>query len=168
MSILRRSQSEDNKNLVKREPETMRWMRDMLNWDPFGPQAAVPSWFEPTEVLTFSPAFEVKETKDSFRFSADLPGMKEKDVDVKLIGNRLAISGKREFEREDKEDTYYTYERTYGSFQRTFVLPEGLDTDHIHAEMKDGVLSIRVPKKADVQPRKVAVKPGGTTPAAKA
>jgi len=163
MSILRRSQSEDNKNLVKREPETMRWMRDMLNWDPFGPQAAVPSWFEPTEVLTFSPAFEVKETKDSFRFSADLPGMKEKDVDVKLIGNRLAISGKREFEREDKEDTYYTYERTYGSFQRTFVLPEGLDTDHIHAEMKDGVLSIALPKLAAAKTKQIAIKSGEQT-----
>jgi len=163
MSILRRNQSEDNKNLVKREPETMRWMRDMLNWDPFGPQAAVPSLFEPTEVLTFSPAFEVKETKDSFRFSADLPGMKEKDVDVKLIGNRLAISGKREIEREDKEDTYYTYERTYGSFQRTFVLPEGLDTDHIHAEMKDGVLSIALPKLAAAKTKQIAIKSGEQT-----
>ncbi|HET9988217.1 MAG TPA: Hsp20/alpha crystallin family protein [Kofleriaceae bacterium] len=135
-------------------------MRDMMRWDPFNLQATMPSWFEPTEMTTFVPAFEVKETKDSFQFSADLPGIKEKDVDIKLTGNRLAISGKRDAEREDKNDTYYTYERSYGSFQRTFALPEGLDTEHIHAEMKDGVLTVALPKKTTAQTKTIAIKSG--------
>ncbi|MEP6860340.1 MAG: HSP20 family small heat-shock protein [Deltaproteobacteria bacterium] len=163
MSIIRRHHNEDSKALATRETDPARWMRDLMRWDPFGLQPAMPSWFEPTELAAFSPAFEVKETKDSFQFSADLPGMKDQDVDVKLTGNRLAISGKREAEREDNSDTYYAYERSYGTFSRTFALPDGLDTDHIHAEMKDGVLTVALPKKAAAQTKSIAIKSGQQT-----
>lgn len=147
--------------VASREIDPVRWMRDLMAWDPFREMS--PSWFPiAREMKTFSPAFEVKENPDGYSFKADLPGIKEKDIEVKLTGNRLAISGKREEEKEDKNDTYYTYERSYGSFSRAFTLPEGADLEHVQAELKDGVLMIAVPKKAVVQPKTVTIKTGET------
>lgn len=155
-NIIRRNDNTDQQ-LATRDP--IRWMKDMLRWDPF--QEIAPTWMGPNwNELTFAPAFEVKETKDSFQFKADLPGVKESDVEVKLTGNRLAISGKRETEKQDKNDTYYTFERSYGSFQRVFTLPDGMDTDHVVAELKEGVLTIAVPKKAGEQSKTISVKSG--------
>ena len=71
-------------------------------------------------------------------YRVDLPGVQEKDLDVKLTQNRLSISGRREQEKSEKDDTYYTYERSYGSFTRAFTLPEGVDGDKIRAELKEG------------------------------
>ena len=90
-------------------------------------------------------------------FTADLPGMKPEDIEVSLTGNRLAVSGKRESQQEHKEDTYYTYERAYGSFSRAFTLPEGIDTEHLKSELKDGVLTLVVPKKPEAQARKIPI-----------
>ena len=156
MAIIRQDNNGNDKNIVKTESDPFRWMRELMQWSPFQP-ATLPSIFGRYEA-TFVPAFEVKETKDSFQFKADLPGMKDSDVEVKLTGNRLAISGKREVEHEDKNDTYYTYERSFGSFQRAFMLPDGLDTEHVHAELKDGVLTVAVPKKANAQTKTIAIK----------
>jgi HSP20 family protein len=117
---------------------------------------------------TFSTAFEVLERKDAYVFKADLPGFKEADVDIQLTGNRLTVSGKREAEQTDENDRYYAYERTYGSFTRTFTLPEGIDADHVRAELKDGVLTLMVPKKPEVQPKRIQLKPGSEKEKAKA
>jgi HSP20 family protein len=94
-------------------------------------------------------------------FHADLPGVKEQDLEVTLTGNRLTIAGKREAEREEKTDTYYACERSYGSFSRSFTLPDGADGEHLRAELKDGVLAVAVPKKPEVQPKKVQVRVPG-------
>lgn len=152
MSLIRRDKPEAP--IATRE-DPVRWMRDLLRWEPFGGQ----TWLAP-ERAAFVPAFDVKETKDSFQFKADLPGIKEADVEIKITGNRLVVSGKREAEHEDKADTYYAYERSYGAFQRAFALPDGVDTEHVHAELKDGVLMIALPKKAMAQTRTVAIKTG--------
>lgn len=129
-------------------------MRSLLGWDPFREMA--PFTLEhPT--AGFAPAFEVKETKDGYLFKADLPGVAQQDVEVSYAGNRLTIRGKREAEKQDKTDTYYAYERSYGSFTRAFTLPEGVEPAGIHADLRDGVLTIAVPKKAEAQPRKIAV-----------
>jgi HSP20 family protein len=110
---------------------------------------------------TFSPSFEVRETKDAFLFKADLPGMKEEDVDIEMHGNRLTISGKREAEHEEKDgDTVYAYERSYGSFCRAFTLPDNVDTENVSCDLKDGVLTLAVPKKAGPQPKKIAIGKG--------
>ena len=162
MALIRRHNTDD-KAIATSEADPLRWMRDLVHWDAFQLQTSMPQWFGPGYEQTFSPAFEVKETKDTFQFIADLPGMKESDLAVKVTGNRLSISGKREAEKEDKCDTYYAYERSYGSFQRTFVLPEGLDTDHIHAELETGVLTVTLPKNATVATRTIAIKAGEGT-----
>ena len=156
MSLIRRVTPEHPVAPVRPEHDPFRWL---LRWDPF--REMTPSWFgQPPVEAAFSPAFEVKENQDSFLFKADLPGMKEQDIEVKLAGDRLTVSGKREAEREDKDDTYYAYERSFGSFLRTFTLPAGFDSDHVHAELKDGVLTIVVPKKATAQAKTIAIKGG--------
>jgi len=144
---------DDNNQQLVRDP--FQWMRDMLKWDPFNEPS---SFFGPAWEKSFSPAFEVKETKDDFQIRADMPGVKESDIDVKLTGNRMAITGKRDNEKEDKSDTYYTYERNYGSFQRVFALPDGVDTEHSAAELKDGVLTIVLPKKPGMGSKTIEVK----------
>ena len=131
-------------------------MRDLMRWDPFRDTTLIP-WIDPSGA-SFSPAFEVKETKDGYLFKADVPGVKESDLDITRTGNRLSVSGKREAEKEEQSDTYYTYERNYGSFTRSFTLPEGIDADHIHAELKEGVLTMLVPKKPEMQPKKISLK----------
>jgi HSP20 family protein len=133
--------------------DPMRWARDLLRWDPF--REMMPSF--PTAELAFAPAFEVKETKDGFVFKADVPGVKEQDLDITHTGNRLTITGKREAEHEEKSDTYYASERSYGSFTRAFTLPDGVDGDHVRAELNAGVLTIVVPKLPEAQPKKISV-----------
>jgi HSP20 family protein len=103
----------------------------------------------------------VKETKDSYVFKADLPGVKEENLDVSLTGNRLTISGQRQEEKKEEGDRHYVYERSFGSFSRSFTLPEGIDVDHVQAELKDGVLNVVVPKKPEVQPKRILVKGEG-------
>jgi HSP20 family protein len=134
------------------EWDPFRFMRDLVRWDPF--RAIAPLGEERAE---FFPAFEIKETKEGYSFAADLPGVKEEDLEITITGNRIAVSGKREAEKEEKGETYYTSERIYGSFLRAFTLPEGADVEHVRAELKDGVLNLVVPKKAEAQPRKITV-----------
>lgn len=133
--------------------DPFRAMRDWLRWDPFREMAPMFGRGE----REWMPAFEVRENKDAYVFTADLPGMKPEDIEVSLTGNRLAVSGKRESQQEHKEDTYYTYERAYGSFSRAFTLPEGIDTEHLKSELKDGVLTLVVPKKPEAQARKIPI-----------
>jgi HSP20 family protein len=137
--------------------DPFRAMRDLLRWDPFREMSA----FEPyggAETAMFMPAFEVKETKEGYSFKADLPGVKDADLEITLSGNRMTISGKREAEQREKSDTFYAYERTYGSFARTFTLPEGADMENLHAELKGGVLTMLVPRRPEMQPRKIQIK----------
>jgi len=113
------------------------------------------------ETGAFVPTFDVKETKDSFVFRADLPGVKDSDVDISLTGNRLTISGRRQEENKEEGEQFYAYERSYGSFSRSFTLPEGIDAEHVQADLKDGVLTVVLPKKPEVQPKRIALKGGG-------
>ena len=83
--------------------------------------------------------------------------MKESDLEVTVTGNRLTVSGKREAEKQEHTDTYYSYERSYGDFTRAFTLPDGVDMNGVHAELKDGVLTLSVKKTPEAQPKKIAV-----------
>jgi HSP20 family protein len=136
-------------------------MREMLRWDPF---RDVETLARPMPGTWFPP-FEVKETNDSFVFKADVPGLKEDDLEISLTGNRLTVSGSRDEEQRDESDRYFTYERSYGSFTRTFTIPEGVDSEHVNAELKDGVLTLRLPKRPEVQPKKIQLKSGKTAKA---
>lgn len=143
------------REVARREWDPMQFARELFRWDPFREMA--PSFAMPE--LQFNAAFEIKETKDGYSFKADVPGVYEKDIEITRTGNRLTIAGKREFEREDKGETYYAAERSYGSFTRTFTLPDGIDGDHVRAELKDGVLTVFVPKLPEAKPQKITVQP---------
>ncbi len=143
--------------------EPYRLLREMLRWDPFAEMEPV------LPGRAFTPAFEVKETKDAYVFKADLPGVKEEDLDVSLTGNQLVVSGKREEEREQEEgDRFYAYERAYGSFSRSFTLPAGADGDHVNADLKGGVLTLVVGKKPEMKSKKISLQPAKPSGNAKA
>lgn len=132
-------------------------------WDPFRVMDHLLRW-EPqergqrrTEAMSFAPSFDVKETADGFLFRADLPGVKEADVEVSVNGNRLTISGKRDFEERKENDNYFMLERSFGSFSRSFSLPDSADTEKTKADLNNGVLTILMPKRAEAQPRKVTL-----------
>ena len=137
------------------EGEHLRW----VHWDPFREMA--PSSTGEEFPARFTPDFEIKETKDGFVFKADLPGFKEKDIEITMTGNRLTVSGKREAEKEETTDTYYARECSYGAFTRAFTLPEGTDgNDNIRAELTQGVLTLHLPKRPELQPKRIEVKVG--------
>jgi len=133
--------------------DPFRVMRDVLRWDPFRELEAAAAG----DYGLFAPSFDVKENKEGYVFRADLPGVREDDLEISLTGNRLTISGKREQEKREQGETYYATERSYGSFSRAFTLPDGTDGDNVKAELKNGVLQVTVPKKPEVQPRKITI-----------
>ena len=130
--------------------EPFRVMRDLLNWDPFREMTP----YFPQGSAGFIPSFEVKETKDGYSFKADVPGVKESDLEVSVAGNRLTVSGKREAEKQEQTDTYYTYERSYGDFARSFTLPDGVDMNSVHAELNQGCSQPRYRTRPRTSPRK--------------
>ena len=150
-------------NIVKRNPnenlvepwDPFRAMRELMRWDPFREMAPM---VVPTE-REWMPAFEVREDKDGYHFKADLPGTRREDIEISLTGNRLTIAGKRESEKETKDDTFYAYERSYGSFKRAFTLPPGVDVEHVTSKLEDGVLTLVVPKKAEAVAKKIPIAP---------
>lgn len=161
-NIIRRTGGERMPAVSRRElVNPFRMMEDLLGFDPFRAMTPFVAGREATE-MGFIPTFEVKETKDGYWFKADLPGVKESDLDIQLSGNTLTVSGRREAEERDESETWYAYERSYGSFTRTFTLPEGADADNAKADLKDGVLSVVVPKRPEMQPKKIQVKAGST------
>jgi HSP20 family protein len=117
----------------------------------------LPGWFE-REAAVYAPDFDVKETKSAFVFTADVPGIDSKDIDVQATENRLTISGKRSAETEEKSETTYRCERSFGSFTRAFTLPAGGDLDKVGAELKSGVLTVTVPKKPEAKTKQINVK----------
>ncbi len=129
-----------------------RTLRALFGWDPFAEMTPYAQ-----REATFSPQFDVKESAEGYVFRADLPGVAEKDVDISLDGRRLTVSGKREAEEHQESDVHFAYERTFGSFTRSFTLPESADAEHVKAELKNGVLTLLLPKKPENQPRKIAL-----------
>ena len=142
--------------LLPRLP-TLPAFRDLFSWDPFR-EIEPFAGSEPDVEARFVPSFDVKETKEAYVLKADLPGVEEKDVDISLSGSRLTVSGEREVEEKEEGDVWYAWERSTGAFMRTFTLPEGIDPEHVTAEMKGGVLSIVVPKKPELKAQKIPVK----------
>jgi len=105
----------------------------------------------------FAPSFEVREAKEAYVFRADLPGVPEKDVEIHMTGNVLTISGERKQESAQEGERYFALERGYGRFTRAFSLPDGADGEHVTAELKDGVLSVRVPKRPEIQTKRINI-----------
>ena len=97
------------------------------------------------------PAVDVAETEKAYKIAAELPGLDEKNIEVKLANGVLSIKGEKREEKEEKRKDYYRRERSFGSFERSFQVPEGIDTDKIAASFKNGILSVTLPKSAEAQ-----------------
>jgi HSP20 family protein len=89
---------------------------------------------------------------------AELPGIKREDIDIRVENNLLTIRGERKREHETKDEAYHRVERTYGAFSRSFSLPSSVDTEHVNADFKDGVLTVTLPAREEAKPRQVQVK----------
>jgi len=123
--------------------------RDLLGWDPF---------LNARPVSAFSPAIEVKETIDAFVLKADIPGVEEKNLDVSVHNGTLTLSGHRASEERKEGESYALYERQFGSFSRSFALPDMADGERIDAKLENGVLTVTIAKRSEAKPRKIAIK----------
>jgi HSP20 family protein len=105
----------------------------------------------------WSPMVDIYENKDGIRLTAELPGVKQGDIQVSIEGDTLTLKGERKRETEVKEDQYYRIERSYGKFQRTVLLPSVVDPGQVKASYRDGVLEIQLPKKEEAKPKEIKV-----------
>lgn len=144
-------------------------MNSITRWDPFravtGLQDQVNRLFESTfpsrpddsALATWSPAVDIYETPNELVLKADLPDIDEKDLDVRIESNMLTVRGERKFEQSIKEDNYLRVERAYGSFSRSFSLPNTVNAEAIQAQYRNGVLTVTMPKRAESKPKQVKV-----------
>ncbi len=107
-----------------------------------------------------APAVDLTEDDKAYRITAELPGLEEKNVDVTVSGDMLTLKGEKHYEKDEKDKNHYMSERAYGSFQRSFMLPDGIDRDKIAADLSKGVLTITLPKTEAAQKpqKKIEVK----------
>ena len=138
---------ETNGNRIARDPFALA--RDLFGWDLYG---------EGNRPSAFTPRFEVKERDDAFVIAADVPGVKEEDVDISLHEGVLSISGTRTSEQKKEGEAFYVYERQFGSFSRSFSLPESADAEKVEARLEQGVLHLTIGKKVQAKPRKIELK----------
>jgi len=118
------------------------------------------------ELMTtgFVPAVDVYEDEQNLTLSLEVPGMDEKDIDIRLENNQLTVRGERRFEKEQKEENFHRIERRYGSFSRSFTLPNTVDTENVQANYVNGVLKITLAKRAEAKPKQIKVEVGKTQP----
>ncbi|MGH9500056.1 MAG: Hsp20/alpha crystallin family protein [Terriglobales bacterium] len=112
------------------------------------------------EALTtsnFAPAVDVYEDDHQVTLKIEVPGIDEKDIDVRLENNTLTVHGERKLEEEEKEENYRRVERQYGSFTRSFTLPQTVDAEKVSAQYDKGVLKIKLAKKAEAKPKQIKI-----------
>ena len=145
-------------------------MQDRLNrinrlfresYSPEGPEKALTT-------TSLAPPVDIYEDEHNVVLKIEVPGIDEKDIDVRIQSNTLTVQGERKIEKEEKEENYRRVERQYGSFTRTFILPQTVDTESVSANYEKGVLKITLPKKAEAKPKQIKVNVGMQAAAAAA
>lgn len=145
-------------------------MTTLTRWDPFRNfasfQEQINRLFEDSftrfrgddsSLTAWAPAVDVFETENELVLKADAPQIDEKDLDIRIENNMLTIRGERKFDKTVSEDNYLRAERAYGSFSRSFALPNTVDTSAIEADYRDGVLTVRLPKREESKPKQIKV-----------
>lgn len=112
---------------------------------------------EPRTSRPWSPAVDVLETENELVVKADVPDVKLEDIDVRVENQTLSIKGERRFEEDSSAQGYHRIERSYGSFVRSFAVPNSVDTEKVSADYKNGVLTVKLPKKEAAKPKQVRV-----------
>ena len=139
-----------------REFATLQDRMNRLFHESYGPEGR-------DEALTtsqFAPPVDVYEDEHNITLKVEVPGIDEKDIDVRVENNILTVHGERKFEKEEKEENFRRVERQYGSFTRTFTLPNTVDSEKISANYDKGILKIALPKKAEAKPKQIKVNVG--------
>lgn len=113
---------------------------------------------EAMAVAEWSPVVDISEDDKEYVVKAELPEMKKEEIKINVLDDVLSISGERKYEKEEKGKKYHRVERAYGSFMRSFTLPEDADGSKVSAEYKDGVLNVRLPKSEKARPKSIEVK----------
>jgi HSP20 family protein len=167
MTLIRR-ENNNNREVARQSAPEYHWdpfrmVDTLLRWDPFRYDTGLRA-----SGAEFAPRFDVKEVKDAYIIKADLPGVKQDAVEVSVNGSLLTVSGRREEEQRNEGEQYFTFERSYGSFSRSFALPDTADAQNVTADLKDGELVIRVPKRPEAQPKKISIGQGADAGKAKA
>src|SRR5579871_5165540 len=144
----------------------------ITRWDPFREvmalQNRVNNLFRemnegdsPLTTASFVPAVDIYEDSKKVVLKLEVPGIEEKDLDIRVENNTLTVKGERKFEKEEKQENFHRIERRYGSFYRAFTLPSTVDMEHINANYKNGVLVLELSKKPEAQPKQIKVNVGG-------
>jgi len=105
----------------------------------------------------WAPSVDIRETDDALLVQAELPGIDKKDVKLEVREGVMTLSGERRYEKDVEEENVHRIERSYGSFTRSFSLPANIDSEKVQAEMKDGVLSVRLPKRESAKPKAIEI-----------
>ncbi len=144
-------------SLILREP--FRDFEDSFNRMLTRPFKFWPRWIEADNgrAIEWAPTADISETEREFVVKAELPGVKRDDVHVSVAEGVITIKGERKYEKEDKNEKQHRTERFYGSFERSFALPDNVDAGAIKAESKDGVLTVRLPKTKVEKPKAIEV-----------
>jgi len=153
-------------------------MTQLTRWDPFREistmqdrltrmnllfrQSNSPEGAEDALTTTsFAPPVDIYEDEHSITLKLEVPGIDEKDIDVRIDNNTLTVHGERKIEKEEKEENFRRVERQYGSFTRSFTLPSSVDSGQVSADYNQGVLKIKLAKKAEAKPKQIKVNVGG-------
>src|SRR5216117_2232808 len=143
-----------------REFSTMKDRMNRMNrlfresYSPEGPEEALTT-------TSFAPPVDIYEDEHNITLKIEVPGIDEKDIDVRIENNTLTVHGERNFEKEEKEENYRRIERQYGSFTRSFTLPSTVDPNNVQANYEKGVLKIKLAKKAEAKPKQIKVNVAG-------
>lgn len=140
----------------------------ITRWDPFREVVALQNRFNtifrdfkesesPLTTANFVPPVDIYEDEKKVVLKLEVPGIEEKDLDVRVENNTLTVRGERKFESEEKEENFHRIERSYGSFYRAFTLPTTVDTEHVEAKYIAGVLKLELKKKVEAQPKQIKV-----------
>ncbi len=113
------------------------------------------------DLATWAPPVDIYETENELVLKADLPGLQDKDIDVRVENNMLTIRGERKFEKDVNEDNYLRVERTYGSFTRSFSLPNTVSSESVRAEYRNGVLTLHMAKLEESKPKQIKISVSG-------
>jgi len=148
----------------------------ITRWDPFREVVALQNRVNnlfremnegdsPLTTASFVPAVDIYEDSKKVVLKLEVPGIEEKDLDVRVENNTLTVKGERKFEKEEKEENFHRIERRYGTFFRSFTLPSTVDSEHINASYTNGILKLELSKKPEAQPKQIKVNVSGQTKA---
>jgi HSP20 family protein len=139
------------RDLATMQNRLNRFVRE--SYSPEGPEEALTT-------TSFAPPVDIYEDEHNIAVKMEVPGIDEKDIDVRIENNTLTVHGERKIEKEEKEENFRRVERKYGSFSRSFTLPSSVDTGQVNANYDRGVLKISLAKKAEAKPKQIKVNVG--------